>query len=117
MPVAALATADEKNDIVVGCEVADMGHTVGHLSADGVGKCKGCCGGDVLLYVFYYVTKDVKWFGCLAVETDIAGEVQPGCIIQSFDDNCRAAGLSYEAKNFCVARFAEDDNLSTMFRV
>ena len=52
-PIAALSSANEQNDVVVAGKIADMGNTVGYLSADGVGKGESSRGRYVCLNILH----------------------------------------------------------------
>ena len=109
--VAALAPADEENYVVGLGETAYVGHTVGDLTADGVGVLEVDVGTDVGLDIVYYLTEAVEAFGGLAVEADVGVHVESADFGGAFDDDGSALGLSDKPEDFGVAVFAEDDYL------
>ena len=109
--VAALAPTDEEDHVVGLGKAAYVGHTVGYLTADGVGVFEVDVGTDVGLYIVYYLAEAVEAFGGLAVETDVGVHVEPADFGGAFDDDGSALGLSDEPEDFGVAVFAEDDYL------
>ena len=71
----------------------------------------------MLLYVIHDGAETVKGLGCLAVETNVAVEIQLLHFFRFLDDNGCAVGLSYQSQNLCMSVLAKDDNLLAMFRV
>lgn len=109
--VAALAPADEENYVVDLGEAAYVGHTVGDLTADGVGVLEVDVGTDVGLDIVYYLTEAVEAFGGLAVEADVGVHVESADFGGALDDDGSALGLSDKPEDFGVAVLAEDDYL------
>ena len=110
-PVAALLAADEEYGVVLQGEAADVGHTVCHLSADGVVIRKGGLRADVLLDVIDYLAELVERHCRLGVEADVAVEVQLLGILCRLDNDGRFLRLSHQADYLSMAVLPEDDNL------
>lgn len=72
MPVAALATTDKEDEVVVGGKLRDMRHAVGNLAADGVEALKGHTGRDMRADIVDDATVFVKVLCRLGVEVDVA---------------------------------------------
>ena len=115
--VAALAAADEEDNVVAAGKVADVGDAVGHLSANGVGVGEGSRGGYVCLNVLHNLPEPLQGLGGLRVESDVAGEVELGSLLGCLDDDGCAFGLAHEAEHLGVAALAEDDNLLAVLRI
>lgn len=109
--VAALASADEEDDVVGLGKAAYVGHAVCDLTADGVGVFEIDVGADVGLDVVYDLAEAIETHGGLAVEADGCVHVETADFAGAFDDDGGALGLADEAEDFGVSVFAEDDDL------
>ena len=102
---------------MAGSKLANVWHPVGHLSADGVGIGESGSGGYMLLDVLDDMAEAVQGLGRLAVEANVAREVQPCCILHALDDDGCTFRLSHESEYFCMTGFAENDYLTAVFHV
>lgn len=114
LAVAALATADEKDEVMAGSKGGDVGHAVGYVATDGVETAEGGLGRYVLLDVLDDALKLVERLGGLGVEVDITGEVELLHVFKLLDNDCLAIGLSDESQHLGMAILAEDDNLAVV---
>ena len=113
LAVRTLSAADEKDEVVLGGKTGDIGYAVGNGTADGVEALEGSFGRDMGLDVVDDTMELIERLRGLAVEVDIAGEVEFSDLVEVLDDDSRALGLSDESEHLCMAFLAEDDDLST----
>ena len=111
LTVGALLSADKEDEVVARGKLGDVGHAVGHLSADGVEAAEGSAGGDVALDIVDDAVELFEALGGLRVEVDVAVEVEPLHIVDAFDDDGSRQGLPHQSQHLGVAVLAEDDNL------
>ena len=109
--VAALAAADEEDEVVRSGEVPYILQPVGHLAADGVGIVERHVGGHALLDDLDEVAELGKRLGGLRVEADGTGEVDAVEFVAALDNDGRATRLPHEAQHLGVAFLPEDDDL------
>lgn len=108
LAVAALAATNEEDKVVAAGEGADVWHTVGHLSADGVEALENGRGRNMRLYVANYVVKLIKRLCRLRVKVDVFAEIQPLCIVNVGYDYGHAVRLPNKSQHLSVAGLAED---------
>ena len=99
---------------MTGRKLSYMRHAVGHLTADGIGILECGFGRYVVLYVVNDFTETVQRLCCLAVQADVAAEVQLRHLLWFLYDNGSAFRLAYKSKDFGMSVLAEDDNLFLM---
>ena len=97
---------------MLGGKTGDIRHAVGNRTADGVEAPEGSLGRDMRLDVVDDAVELIERLRGLAVEIDIAGEVELGDLVETLDDDCRALGLSDESEHLGMTFLSEDDNLS-----
>ena len=71
LSVAAFLTAYEKNNVVAGRKISNIGHAISHLPADGIKTFERSFGRDVLLNIINDTMKFVKTFRCLRIKIDV----------------------------------------------
>ena len=111
LAVGALAATDEEDEVVLGGKLRDVGHAVGHGAADGVEALEGGLGRDMRLDIVDDAMELVERLRGLAVEVDVAREVEGGDLVEALDDNGGGLRLAYETKDLGVAFLAEDHDL------
>lgn len=110
--VGTLAAADEEDDVVACSKGGDAGHTVGHLSADGVETTEGGIGRDVRLDIFHDALKLVEALRGLRIEIDVVVEVEAAGIVNILDDRSMTGCLSDKSEHLGMTVFAEDDDIN-----
>ena len=111
LAVGTLTATDEEDKVVLRGKLRDVGHTVGHITADGVEALEGGIWRDVRLDVVDDAVELVERLRGLGIEVDIAGEVELRHFIEALDDNSVGVCLSHEAEYLSMAFLAEDDDL------
>ena len=112
LAVRTLSAAVEKDEVVLGGKTGDIGYAVGNGTADGVEALEGSFGRDMGLDVVDDTMELIERLRGLAVEVDIAGEVEFSDLVEVLDDDSRALGLSDESEHLGMTFLSEDDNLS-----
>lgn len=108
LAVAALSSGDEEDEVVLGGEGADVWHTVGNLSADGVEGAERRIGGDMLLDIVDDGMELIERLRCLRIEIDVAGEVEARYLIGMLYDDGMLLCLSHETEYLGMSVLAED---------
>ena len=111
LSIGALATTDKKNQVVPGCEAGDIGHTVRHLSADGIEALEHSSPDDMVLTVVDDAMELVQALGGLGIEVDVAREVETFHILEFLDDDGMTVSLPYQSQDLRMTVLAKDDNL------
>ena len=91
-----------------------MRHAVGHLTANGVIVLKCGRGGDVLTDVFDNPAELFQGFCRLAIEVNVAIEIEVHHILWFLYDDGSAFSLPHQSQHFGMSGLAEDDDLSAM---
>lgn len=111
LAVAALSSGDEEDEVVLGGEGADVWHTVGNLSADGVEGAERCLWGYMLLNIADDGMELIERLRCLRIEIDVAGEVEARHLVGMLYDDGMLICLSHETEHLCMSVLAKDDYL------
>lgn len=110
--VARLAAADEEDDVVVAGKVANVGNTVGHLTADGVVVVEEVGTLDVLLDELDNFAKSIERLGGLAVEGNGTAKVYfPLRIVKILNDDGMTLRLPHKSDDLGMTGLPVDDNL------
>ena len=111
LSIAALSPTHKNDHIMLGCKARNVGHTVGHLSANGVETAKNGRGTDVRLYVFDDAMELVKALRGLRIEVDVAIEIELWHLVEMLYHDGLTARLPHKTKNLGVSVLPKDHDL------
>ena len=109
--VAALSATYKEHQIVLTSKLRHVGHTVCHLSANGIKTLKHCGGSNLLLDIVDDSMKLVERLGGLRIEVDVFVEVELCHILKMSEHNGFTFGLPHQSQHFCMSGFAKDHYL------
>ena len=113
MTVAALASADKEDDVVVSRKFRNMRHAVSHLATDGVETLESSSGGDVVLDIIDDTTVLVEVLRGLRIEVDILGDVEFLLyLVEAIHDDRLNMGRADESQYLRMSFLSENDGLS-----
>ena len=97
LTIRTLSSAYKEHQVVLSSKMRNIGHTIGHLSADSVKTLKRSTLYDVLLTVFDDAMKLIETLRRLGIEINIAREIQFFHILKTFYDDGLTGSLPHEA--------------------